>query len=500
MASDASAQQLRARIQELESTIAWMRTRVEASALKQRASDIRADRRGRLLETLLQEINGDVFHNLSIQLGKDEELADVLTDDAEHILDYFTVPLQDLARAAATSARCKELLQERSPVWLALAMAHVQESGYMSQEPEKDPPDQGNHKEEPSQSVDSPTPAQSEANSGSTSSVPKSKEDDRSDAATPAPISDMSDGSREIVELVGAGEILAHQIVEQLVAAREATADDSGRRLYERIDALESAGLIEKHKIELSIAKHLYKGIGQVMIGLTDAGKACYRDLSEAEPVDGIRLFECKYKTLEAGLLIRIARKVLENWNEREGNQWTCDVVDTIWDSDEALALVPGAKRAYSTPDGSRKSLPDLVLQMHPAAGGTSQLVIVEVERGGYTTAELRDKWQRAILSYPPAMIYVVTSNKKAIGRLYTEWRTVVNRMVKRRELPHKVCAAFYTLHDLDEFGPLSCSQFVSLMYASQRNEERKEAGEKLSKEEERLFRLPRFWNQTKLA
>jgi len=230
-------------------------------------------------------------------------------------------------------------------------------------------------------------------------------------------------------------------------------------------------------------------------VSLTEKGIAVYRGLCGKAPIDHLTPFVDRYKTVEAGVLVRLTRELIEGWNGRDDRRWTYDVIDAVWEPDESFGRIPGAQRSYSTPDGKRRALPDLIVELAPDSG-KSQVAVVEVERGGYDTAGLWDKWERAALCYPPMTIYVVAPKARVRTKLYNEWKRVVRRAADRYGLPHGADAAFYTLAEVDEFGLLSARQFTSLGYLRGDLRKKQRGGEELTEEEKRILRMPRFWNQ----
>ena len=83
--------------------VTLLRTRLEATARRERDAQIKAKRRGLLLEKLLKTVNGPAYHYMSVQLQPGQEVADILVNNEVRILDLFLAPLGELAGRAATS-------------------------------------------------------------------------------------------------------------------------------------------------------------------------------------------------------------------------------------------------------------------------------------------------------------------------------------------------------------------------------------------------------------
>jgi hypothetical protein len=531
-----------------------LRTRLKSMALGQRASDERAARRGRFIEKLLRMANGPVYFYLKIQLQEGEELADLVTaNEDEFILDYFLVDLDRLAEATMLP-ECQDALQDMSPNWRIMALARaadLQQHGARAPMPDPEgqsdaeslPPAPGEAEAErqgkdrtvnaPEQPA-TPAPAGRQASEGSETdpgrqaagpaeraqaaltsaaqttaqgSVQAETTAGRQDAAaatqagaSPPPVAtvrtSLDEEAGEVLLAIGRGAYLTPPIFESAAEALGLALDDSGRkRLYKSLDDLVEAGLVRKEGLDLSIASYLLKRTGSLVVSLTEKGIAVYRDLCGKAPIDRVTPFVDKYKTAEAGVLVRLTRELIEGWNGRDDRRWTYDVVDAVWEPDEGFGRIPGAQRSYSTPDGKKGALPDLIVELVPDSG-KSQVAVVEVERGGYDTADLWDKWERAALCYPPMTIYVVAPKARVRNKLYHEWKTVVRRVAERYGLPHGADAAFYTLAEVDEFGLLSARQFTSLGYLRGDLRKKQRDGEELTEEEKRILRMPRFWNQ----
>jgi hypothetical protein len=310
---------------------------------------------------------------------------------------------------------------------------------------------------------------------------------------------------KELIVAIGSGKYLTPPIFEKVAGILGITLNKSTRgKLYKKLGGLVSAGLIRKEDLNLNIAPQLRQRTGDLAVSLTEAGVTVYRDLCRKEPVDLLSQIEGKYKSAAAGVMIRLTRELIEEWNSRKDSRWTYEVIDAVWEPDDAFQRIPGAQRSYTTADGQRRALPDLIVQRTPVSGGKPQVAVVEVERGLYKTADLHDKWERAMLCYPPMMVYVVapsdTKKTRIRSKMVEAWKRVAARTAKRYGLPHGADAAFYTLADLAEFGLLSARHFVSVGYLIERAVEKRDRKGKLTAEERRALRMPRFWNQEKTA
>jgi hypothetical protein len=521
-----------------------LRTRLKSMALGQRASDERAARRGRFIEKLLRMANGPVYFYLKIQLQEGEELADLVTaNEDEFILDYFLVDLDRLAEATVLP-ECQDALQDMSPNWRIMALAKaadLREHG--ARAPMPDPEGRSDveaerrgkeHAANAPEQPATPAPAGHQVSEES-AAVPGQQTADlakRAQAALASAAQTAAEGpaqgettphngdavaateakacppaaatvhpsldeeAREVLFAISGGDYLTPPIFESAADALGLVLDDSGRkRLYKSLDDLVEAGLVKKEELDLSIASYLLKRTGSLVVSLTEKGIAVYRGLCGKAPIDHLTPFVDRYKTVEAGVLVRLTRELIEGWNGRDDRRWTYDVIDAVWEPDESFGRIPGAQRSYSTPDGKRRALPDLIVELAPDSG-KSQVAVVEVERGGYDTAGLWDKWERAALCYPPMTIYVVAPKARVRNKLYNEWKRVVRRAADRYGLPHGADAAFYTLAEVDEFGLLSARQFTSLGYLRGDLRKKQRDGEELTEEEKRILRMPRFWNQ----
>lgn len=292
-----------------------------------------------------------------------------------------------------------------------------------------------------------------------------------------------------MMQVIGAGAFLIPPMIASASALWPDMPENTRRRkVYETISKLTQQGLVQKENLGLAVSARLLPGVGRETVSLTESGIALYQRLFGTDPVDALTRFIAKYKTVEAGLLIRRTKEVIEEWNHRSDRGWTCEVIDAVWEPDEALERIPGAQRSYAAPDGSASALPDLIVQMRSRSGETI-LAVVEVERGAYHTPDLRAKWERAIHCYPPMIVYVVAPNAQTQSRLYEEWRVVVNTVSQRAGLPHDTCAAFYTLLELTETGLLTGKQLTALLY---RQKAARKKGQQLPPQH--AVRLPRFW------
>lgn len=310
---------------------------------------------------------------------------------------------------------------------------------------------------------------------------------------------------KEQIVAIGSGEYLTPPIFERVSGIPVIAMDETARRgLYKKLDGLVCAGLVRKENLNLNIAPQLRQRTGDLAVSLTEAGVAAYRDLCGKEPVDLLLQVEDKYKSAAAGVMIRLTRELIEEWNSRKDSRWTYEVIDAVWEPEEAFQRIPGAKRSYTTADGQRRALPDLIVQMTPVSGGKPQIAVVEVERGLYKTAEIQDKWERSMLCYPPMMVYVVapsdSKKTKVRSKMFEEWKRVAARTAERYGLPYGASAAFYTLADLAEFGLLSVRHFSSLGYLIREAKEKRARKKELTEEEKMVLRKPRFWNQEKTA
>jgi hypothetical protein len=562
----------------LDIDVALLRTRVEAAALQVREAELKAAKRGRLLERILQLVNGATYHYISIQLAPGQEVADVLADNPERVMDFFVAPLDRLARMAtdpdhpdelclvapsldaarkvhAQEMPGKEGLGQLPPALRDAALARakdVVEHGSNAPLPElpdrrgpvsllreeTGPPEEpsttasltqqtraGEEGTDPASRLFRPGPAERTAAGPATLPTPPAK----TEGATPAPARDetrapaegastqpeaeigsprpqsaqaqvsepLGKEQRDVIKMMGAGKFLAPAIVEEITHVWTDLAPDTCRStVYRSLSTLRKAGLVEKKKIDLRVSTELLQGVGKETISLTESGVAVYRDLFGSEPVDGLGTFEAKYKTVEAGIFIRLTQRVIEGWNTRPDRRWTCEVIDAVWEPDRAFEHIPGAQRRYTSPDGEHHAYPDLIVQMHPASG-KPLLALVEVERGKYlesSTAAMEAKWERIVHAYPPLPIYVIGPNKATVGTkesgMFGTWLRVVRRIKARYGLPHEVNAVFYTISELERMGLYSPAQLVRQTY---RNKEAKQKGD-----EESIVRLPRYWCEPK--
>jgi hypothetical protein len=273
------------------------------------------------------------------------------------------------------------------------------------------------------------------------------------------------------------------------------SAESRRSRMYEYLDALKALGWVEQRPLKLRISNRFRKGIGSRVDVLTEEGKTVYRELFGTDPVDQITPFVAKYKTIEAGVLIQVTKQLIEGWSQQANNRWTCEVIDAVWDEDEALACIPGARRSYNYThrDGTVvRAMPDLIVRMHPQHG-KPLLAVIEVERGEYKAADLWDKWERAMRCYPPMMLYVVAPNQRVRKRLFSAWLERVRVVKQRYGLPYGANAAFYTLDVLKDAGLLSAEQLIGLTH---RQKEVREKGEELPPEA--AVKLPKYWCEDK--
>jgi len=311
---------------------------------------------------------------------------------------------------------------------------------------------------------------------------------------------ELSEEGVDVLRMLGEGSFSATDVVRAILDQDlwMAMAADSRKRVaYAQLAILEKCGLVEKRPVELNVDNKVRSGFPKELVILTRDGRAAYRQMFGAEPVDRLGPFIAKYKTYEAGVLIRIVRKILEDWNEREERHWwetrhwTYEVIDAVWEPEEAFFRISGSRRVYPSADGSSRAYPDLIVQMTPHAG-KPVVVVVEVERGLYSRPDLEAKWDRAMQCYPPLPLYVVAPQNKTRNALKSAWMTVLKRHRDRRGFSHECFAAFYTPTELLKLGMWSPDQLEGLKFRQAAHKR----GEFEISEREQKERVPFFWKE----
>jgi len=311
---------------------------------------------------------------------------------------------------------------------------------------------------------------------------------------------EISEEGRDVLRMLGEGSFSATDVVRAILdqGLWMAMAAGSRKRVaYAQLAILEKRGLVEKRPVELNVDNKVRSGFPKELVTLTRDGQATYRQMFNAEPVDRQGPFIAKYKTYEAGVLIRIVRKILEDWNERkerhwwETRHWTYEVIDAVWEPEEAFSRISGSRRVYTCADGSSRAYPDLIVQMTPRAG-KPVVVVVEVERGLYNRPDLEAKWDRAMQCYPPLPLYVVAPQNKTRDVLKSAWMTVLKRHRERYGFSHECFAAFYTPTELLKLGMWSPDQLEGLKFRQAAHKR----GELEIPEREQKERVPFFWKE----
>lgn len=295
--------------------------------------------------------------------------------------------------------------------------------------------------------------------------------------SAPAEPAEVGERAVELLRLLGeTGEFFSGRLKERWQGGSEAM-------FRKNLAELEDAGWVETREVKVPAPPRFRDRLWGTAVRLTEKGQEEFRRRFGAEPRSDYERFVGKYKTVEAGLTIRLTREVIESLNGLpEGDRaWSYEVVDTVWSSDEELDKVPWAKRAYSSPDGEYTAFPDLVVKMSPIGGGVPVVALVEVELAGYKKQELREKWRRCIRCYPPHLIVIVGPNKSIRGMLFQEFMEVLDEE-REKGLPEGVKVMAYSLDELAEIGLLSMKQVVRL-------EHRRKKGEK-------DIKLPKYYNQ----
>lgn len=265
---------------------------------------------------------------------------------------------------------------------------------------------------------------------------------------------DVSENELAVLQLLGqSGEFLDERIVDLVRVQPWATElDDWAIRVQTRdhLNALQGRGWLEQRNIHLPLPSTFYNELGKKLVALTDAGRAAFQQHFGAAPVDGLAAFIAKYKTVEDGLLIRLAHQLIDEWNGRPDRHWDVTALDAAEADADALARI-----AY--PPSAEYDQPDLILHMTPVRGGEPVLAVVKVDCGLYRRFDLPTRWDRSI-----HMVYCVVPDLKNCRTLFREWVNQINLLKQRGEPAHDVNATFYTLDVLREIGPLSARQLLN--------------------------------------
>jgi len=271
----------------------------------------------------------------------------------------------------------------------------------------------------------------------------------------------------------------------------EAGWTDATRERYRR-DALQhlvEVGLVERHVVDLQVPNNVWGAVGVGWaIQLTELGARRYTARAGQPPSDRPVRFKAHYKTIEAGALILIAKRLIASANTEDPRRWVAEVVDAVTASDEELARI-GATCSYA--NGSARAFPDLLVKLTPAKGGVSHLAAVEVEIGKYKLPDLRAKLERNVLCYPPMPIYYIVPKEeiardmasfKGGGKGKSEVQSAIDRVAATAGLPNGCQVIVYTLAQLASIGlrtPRELERF-KLFESQERNgtatEEMKEA------------------------
>jgi len=440
-----------------------LRVRVQSLAMQNRHLALRVQELAGALQAIAEEVNPALYHELTSCLAETEdgdgdvgELLTRLVDD----LKALTAPPLRVDGGDGRSVRS------------------VDTSGAGADDDAAPP---------------APTPSGEGRASVRSMDTGKAGDSTAADASAGTSASSAEPGDEElsVLRLIGeTGEFLATKLVEMAAGlpwARNLAESSRATYLYSILSRLEELGWLETESIDLKLSNRARKGLSRRAVRLTEAGKQEYRKRFGDDPVDLYTPFVGKYKTVEAGLFIRLVRDLILAWNEVPESTWRYEVIDAVWEPDEAFARIPGAKRSYPAPDGSTYALPDLIVMMIPrVGGGTPPVAVVEVELGGYKLDALREKWQRALLCYPPMPLYVVAPNNKVRGHLFGEYRRVVERVKVTHGLPHGARGIFYTPDEIMDSGLLSPRQLTSLTYRLKQDPESVEV------------KLPKFWFENK--
>ncbi len=285
------------------------------------------------------------------------------------------------------------------------------------------------------------------------------------------------EGALELFRLLGeTGEFFSGRLQEMWTGGSEAM-------FRKALGELGAAGWVETHEVKVPVGPRFRDRLWGTAVRFTQDGREEFRKRFGKEPRSDYEEFVGKYKTVEAGLTIRLTKEIIESFNELPPGEraWSYEVVDTVWAADEELERVPWAKRAYRSPDGEHVAFPDLAVKMSPVGGGVPVIALVEVELAGYKKQELREKWRRCIRCYPPHLIVIIGPNKNIRGMLFHEFMEVLDEE-REKGLPEGVKVMAYSLEELSEIGLLSMKQVVKL-------EHRRRKGEK-------GIRLPKYYNQ----
>jgi len=297
----------------------------------------------------------------------------------------------------------------------------------------------------------------------------------------------------EVLRIIGEGEFLSGQalaIFKGLSIVSNLSPESRTTYFYNSLSSLAARGLVVIESYDLGFSNEMRKRCpAGKAFWLTEAGQDIYRQRFEAEPQDRYTPFVSKYKTVAAGLFIRLVKEIIEELNDLPIEEQTMSyrVIDTVWDGDdpEVMATIPGAKKSYPAPDKSTWANPDLIVMMTPRLGGEPVTAVIEVERAGYKLADLRRKWDRAVLCYPPMPIYVIAPNGRTRGKLHAEFRRAIERAKERRGLPHPVRVASYVPDEIVTSGLMTPRQISKLLRRVKQNPD-------VAKE----IALPMYWGE----
>lgn len=297
----------------------------------------------------------------------------------------------------------------------------------------------------------------------------------------------------EVLRIIGEGEFLSSQalsIFRKLPSVRRLAPESQATYFSDALTSLAVRGLVVTETYDLGLSNEMRKRCpsGRAF-HLTEIGQDVYRQHFEAEPQDRYMPFVNKYKTVAAGLFIRLVKEIIEELNDLPIEEQTTSyrVIDTVWDGDdpEVMATIPGAKKSYPAPDKSTWANPDLIVMMTPRLGGEPVTAVIEVERAEYKPADLRRKWDRAVLCYPPMPIYVIAPNGRTRGKLHAEFRRAIERAKGRWGLPHPVRVASYVPDEIVTSGLMTPRQIGKLLRQVKRNPD-------VAKE----IALPMYWGE----
>jgi hypothetical protein len=206
--------------------------------------------------------------------------------------------------------------------------------------------------------------------------------------------------------------------IKQIWAAHTGKAAGTARNLV--LPELLDAGLLRVER--LAVPRYLTGYATDTYYLLTEAGQQEYRRRFNAEPTTYEEAY-APYKSPEAWWQIRATQALIEAGTDHSANsRFSYTVYDPAGDPD--ATTLAGFQARYG------HSEPDLIVAVTSKTGGPTSQLVVECERGSYSSTRLKQKVVKNLQDYGEAgfsgCYYIVNSNATA--------RTLAGAITKVRE------------------------------------------------------------------